>query len=40
MTEAQARELAEGNRYYVARQTKDGTWYVWDCVSQHRVEFQ
>lgn len=40
MTEAEARELAKGDRHYVARQGRDGLWYVWDCVSDHRVEFQ
>lgn len=40
MSEAKARELAAGDRHYVARQNKVGDWIVWDSVSAHRVEFQ
>jgi hypothetical protein len=39
LTERQARELAKGDRHYVARQNGSGEWLVWDCVSDHRVEF-
>lgn len=39
LTEARARELAKGDRHYVARQNKVGEWIVWDTVSDHRVEF-
>jgi hypothetical protein len=39
MTEAQARELAATDRHYVARDCGNGLWCVWDCVSDHRVEF-
>ena len=34
-----ARERAKDDRHYVAREGRDGRWYVWDCVSDHRVEF-
>lgn len=41
MTEARARELAAGDRHYVARPDRVGDgWHVWDSVSDHRVEFQ
>jgi hypothetical protein len=41
MTEAQARAYAAGDRHYVARPDRVGDgWHVWDCVSDHRVEFQ
>ena len=41
MTEAKARELAAGDRHYVARPDRVGDgWHVWDSVSDHRVEFQ
>ena len=39
LTERQARELAKGDRHYVARQNGSGEWLVWDSVSDHRVEF-
>ena len=40
LTERQARELAKGDRHYVARPDKIGDgWHVWDSVSDHRVEF-
>ena len=40
LTEARAKELAKHDRHYVARQNGSGEWIVWDCVSDHRVEFQ
>ena len=40
LSERQARELAKHDRHYVARQNGSGEWIVWDCVSDHRVEFQ
>jgi hypothetical protein len=40
MTEAEARELAKQDRHWVAHDCGDGRWIVWDCVSDHRVEFQ
>ena len=40
VSEALARELAKGDRHYVARPDRVGDgWHVWDCVSDHRVEF-
>ena len=34
-----ARERANDDRHYVAREGRDYRWYVWDCVSDHRVDF-
>ena len=38
-SEAWARRRAQDDRAYVARQARDDTWFVWDCQSDHRVEF-
>jgi hypothetical protein len=37
-SEQWARAHALHDRHYVARE-RNGYWYVWDCVSDHRVEF-
>ena len=39
MTEYQARELAKLDRYYRAKQARNGTWGVWDDKADHWVEF-
>jgi hypothetical protein len=39
MTREQAYALIADERYHVARQAKDGTWYVWDSLSEHEVEY-
>jgi hypothetical protein len=36
---ALAFERAKMDRAYVARQNRDGRWIVWDCKSDHAVEF-
>ena len=38
-SECTARKQAEDDRHYVAREGRDHRWYVWDCVSDHRVDF-
>lgn len=39
MTEAQARKLADLDRYYRPMQLRSGRWIVWDDKSEHEVEF-
>ena len=39
LTEKQARALAKFDRHYRAKRCRDGSWCVWDTISQHEVEF-
>ena len=39
MTQEQAKLLAQNDKHYRAKKCRDGTWCVWDDVSDHIVTF-